>query len=80
MVSEESGAIRIAERGKLSERLTAEELRAELEARLTRSLNRPVPAQPPHEEMAHEEMAHEESAEEASDRGEAAQPRHSAEA
>jgi len=80
VVSEESGAIRIAERGKLSERLTAEELRAELEARLTRSLNRPVPAQPPHEEMAHEEMAHEESAEEASDRGEAAQPRHSAEA
>ncbi len=40
VISEETGGIRIAERGKLSERLTAAELREELEARLTTSMRK----------------------------------------
>jgi diadenylate cyclase len=38
VVSEETGSIRIAERGRLSEPLTLEELRRQIEERLTRSL------------------------------------------
>ncbi len=38
VVSEETGGIRLAERGRLSEPLSDEELRRELQARLTRSL------------------------------------------
>lgn len=40
VVSEETGSIRIAERGRLSDRLTPVELRAELEGRLNFSMNR----------------------------------------
>lgn len=38
VVSEETGGIRIAERGRLTDRLTIEELKAQLEARLNNSL------------------------------------------
>ncbi|MBS0198431.1 MAG: diadenylate cyclase [Planctomycetes bacterium] len=40
VVSEETGAIRIAERGRLSDRMNAAELKVELEARLTKAMRR----------------------------------------
>lgn len=47
VVSEETGACRIAERGRLSARMTAAELRDELARRLTRSLRDAREAAPP---------------------------------
>jgi diadenylate cyclase len=41
VVSEETGGIRIAERGRLSERFTAAQFRTELELRLTNAMKRP---------------------------------------
>jgi diadenylate cyclase len=52
VVSEETGYIRIAERGRLSEPLTVDELRRQIEVRLTRSLrakkSQPAAAEEPH--------------------------------
>lgn len=53
IVSEETGAIRIAERGRLTDRLSAEDLRTELASRLSRSPAPPSASAPPSPDHEH---------------------------